>query len=143
MLKGESIQQGEQAVTDLNRVEAVGQSFSGAQGRVRAAKGRPLPFKRDSNVRDAGDRLLIEKVVDQRLSVMAGERDIHMVPRIRLDRNLPDDLRVHRVDADRDGVSAVRIRDVAGDRGGQPLVEREGGIRADEPIEHRCPKSRL
>src|SRR5580658_2834390 len=117
MLEWERVQQREQAMAKTNRVELACHLFPGTCRRVNAGERGTLLIKRDPDVRYVCDGLVIKEVVGPGAAVMAGQRDVNVMPHIRFHGNLPDDLRVHLVDADLDGPAAVRIRDVPCDRG--------------------------
>src|SRR5579862_6011773 len=136
MLEWERVQQREQAMAETYRVDLVCHLFSGTYRRVSAGERGSLPIKRDPDVPYVRDRLVIKEVVNPGAAVMAGQRDVHVMPCLRGHGNLPDDLRVHLVDADLGGSAAVRIRDVPGDRARQPLDQDECRVRGDEPVEY-------
>jgi pyridine nucleotide-disulfide oxidoreductase len=58
---------------------------------------------------------MIKEVAGPGLSVVAGERDVKVMPVVGGHRDLSDDLRVHLAETDLGGGAAIRVPDVPGD----------------------------
>jgi predicted thioredoxin/glutaredoxin len=84
MLEGERVQQREQAVAKTYRVELVRHLFSGTCRRVDAGERGPLFIERDPDVRDVRHWLVIKEVVGPCGAVMAGQRNVNVMPHIRV-----------------------------------------------------------